>query len=659
MSIRFLRAKHVVVVAASLTAVLVLSLVGFLVGGTSVDRKALGIGSLKTLKVRYDQWQAAYARGGGADTLIVPLGSARMGARASNPGHGRATLDLRTGRLRVEVQGLPPGDALDVWLVHARPIGEQTFHAGTFAYESDRHVLDRRLDLGALPSFEIDRIAVTPRGTSPATALLAGSPSLFQRLYHRAGLRSNGGLYYAEERLGGGSTRGSASPFALLVPAPAYAVTPGPEELLAALIDEGERLFFEETFEGNGRTCGTCHRAEQNFALDPAFIATLPPNDPLFVAEFTPALAANFENPTLMREKGLILENVDGTDDLANKFTMRGVPHTLSMLTSTSSSFANPFGPPFDRTGWSGDGAPGAGTLRDFATGAVTQHFTKTLARNSDPNQGPVDFRLPTQDELNAMEAFQFSLGRFEDLDLDLLAPRLRSAVARQGLDLFRGVGQCNTCHLNAGATPNFAPGVNFNFDTGVESLSLQTVPRDGGLGKDFNASINAFGDGTFNTPPLVEAADTGPFFHNNAVDTIEEAVEFYTTAAFGNSPSGAFTGGAINLNTSQIQAVAAFLRVINADFNVDEAKKYELTALQTVSYSQASRLLRLAGHEIDDATRVLSERGLHPDAVIRLRTSKGLLDFAAATRFAVIRNSLINSAIAQQDVAKSLLIAP
>ena len=32
-------------------------------------------------------------------------------------------------------------------------------------------------------------------------------------------------------------------------------------------------------------------------------------------------------------------------------------------------------------------------------------------------------------------------------------------------------------------------------------------------------------GDGTFNTPPLVEAADTGPFFHNNSVSTIEGAV--------------------------------------------------------------------------------------------------------------------------------------
>jgi cytochrome c peroxidase len=652
MSIRFLRAKQVVVVAASVAAVLVISLVGFLAGGTSVDREAIGIGNLKTLTLRYEQWQAAYARAGGADTLIVPIGSARMGARVTSPSHGRATLNLRTGHLRVEVQGLSSGDALDAWLVHAHPTGNRTFHAGPLVYASDRHVLDRRLDPGALQGFEIDRIAVTPRGASPAAPLLAGSPTLFQRLYHRAGLRSNGGLHYAEVRLGGESSRTSASPFAVLVPTPAYATTPSPEALLAALIDEGERLFFEETFNGNGRTCGTCHRAERNFTIDAAFVATLPPHDPLFVAELNPDLAANFENPTLMREKGLILENVDGTDDLENKFTMRSVPHTLSLLTSTSST--NGFDAPFDRTGWSGDGAPSPGTLRDFARGAVTQHFTKTLNRTPS-----VDFRLPTEDELNAMEAFQFSLGRFEDPDLSQLGPRLRSDLARLGLDLFVGNGQCNTCHFNAGATASFSPGINRNFDTGVETLSLATVPRDGGLGTQFNAAINAFGDGTFNTPPLVEAADTGPFFHNNAVDTIEEAVAFYTTPAFGNSPSAAFTGGAIQLDESQIQAIAAFLRVINADFNVDQGKNYAGYAQQTQEFAKAARLLTLASIEVDDAIRVLSEVRLHPEAVIRLRVAKSLLDGAARTRLGALRNGLIAAAIAQQDVAKSLLIAP
>src|SRR5262249_46852883 len=106
---------------------------------------------------------------------------------------------------------------------------------------------------------------------------------------------------------------------------------PGPDE---DLVTRGEFIFFNETFAGNGRTCGTCHRAERYFTIDAPFIATLPPEDPLFVAERNPKLKQNFENPRLMRELGLIMENQDGFDDLAHKFNMRGVPHTLAQRTS-------------------------------------------------------------------------------------------------------------------------------------------------------------------------------------------------------------------------------------------------------------------------------------------------------------------------------------
>src|SRR3989441_3293622 len=163
-------------------------------------------------------------------------------------------------------------------------------------------------------------------------------------------------------------------------------------------VAKGREIFFNETFGGNGRTCGTCHPAENNFTLYAAFIATLPPDNPLFVAETNADLKFNFENPKLMREFGLILENLDGFEDLENKFVMRGVPHVLALRTSVASSQG-------DRTGWSGDGSPD-GTLRGFATGAVTQHFTKTLSRVRG-----VDFRLPTEAELDALEAFMLSLG--------------------------------------------------------------------------------------------------------------------------------------------------------------------------------------------------------------------------------------------------------
>jgi len=212
-----------------------------------------------------------------------------------------------------------------------------------------------------------------------------------------------------------------------------------PPDPQAELIAKGKEIFFNETFDGNGRTCGSCHPAENNFTLDPVFIATLPDDDPLFVAEFNPALKQNFENPALMRRLALIVENLDGFEDLADKFTLRGIPHLLGMRVSVDSAQ----GP---RTGWSGDGAPGDGSLRAFATGAVIQHFPKTL------NRVPgVDFRLPSAEELDALEAFQRSLGRQNDLQLPL---PLKNPSALRGQEIFNSPaqGKCFACHFNAGA---------------------------------------------------------------------------------------------------------------------------------------------------------------------------------------------------------------
>ncbi len=94
----------------------------------------------------------------------------------------------------------------------------------------------------------------------------------------------------------------------------------------------------------------------------------------------------------MIREFGLILENVDGFDDLENRFVVRGVPHMLAQRTS----IASPAGP---RTGWSGDGSPGDRSLRSLAIGAVIQHFTQSLNRIAG-----VDFRSPSDDELDGTE---------------------------------------------------------------------------------------------------------------------------------------------------------------------------------------------------------------------------------------------------------------
>jgi hypothetical protein len=234
------------------------------------------------------------------------------------------------------------------------------------------------------------------------------------------------------------------------------------------LVERGRQLFMNETFNGNGRTCATCHPPTNNLTIDPAFIATLPVDDPLFVSEFNPDLA-ELENSTMLRNHGLILENVDGLDKPG---VFRGVPHALGLRVSMT---VNPEGD--DRltrpdgstvvhaTGWSGDGAPGDGSLRSFAIGAVVQHFPKTL--NRVPGE---DFRLPTNAELDALEAFQMSLGRQAEIDLAPMS--FADPDVHAGKDLFEGVGVnrgCSFCHSNAGA--NDADGHNRNFATNAAML--------------------------------------------------------------------------------------------------------------------------------------------------------------------------------------------
>jgi cytochrome c peroxidase len=403
----------------------------------------------------------------------------------------------------------------------------------------------------------------------------------------------------------------------------------------------GAELFFRDDFGGNGRSCGSCHPADNDYTIDPGFIAQLPSSDPLFVAEQQPALAG-LERPDLMRDFGLILENVDGADDPTVKFTMRSVPHCLSL----SRSITPPVGtvaPPLERTGWSGDGAPNQGRLKDFQTGAIFQHYTKSLEREEG-----TDFIQATESELDALDAFMKTIGR--DNEVNLATVSLTDAGADAGRATFISpAARCNGCHNNAGA--NNSAGINRNFDTGVErvrlaELNTQGIPFDGGFGggglstfnfdSDGNGTLDSFGDGTFNTPPLIEAADTGPFFHTNAFETIEDAITFYTTSAFANSPAG-LAGVPVALTATDIANLGRFLRVLNASFNVQLAIERVNAVLPVIaadknqSRALQQELARLALVEVEDALTVLGQKtGLNTAVQADLTSAKGFLQTAS-----------------------------
>ena len=664
---------------------------------SSSELASTGFASVEVLESNYNAWEAQYVKEGGDRNWVIPIGWFKGLSTEHTYASGKATLNLIDGTVSVNVEGLPAAGDWDVWLIDngvgsvLPEAGENMLRLGALRREGKVAKLNADLGSRAFADFELDLIVVTKAGVSPMeNRTLVGTTTLFHRLY-RAKQRGEFGRLSDHPQTEVATSKQSLLARLLDAVAPTAEAQIGPQQGVNNLITRGRNSFFNNTFNGNGRTCGTCHREDENLTITPEFISNLPLNDPLFVAETQPALANNFENPTLMRKFGLILENVDGFDDLANKFVMRGVPHTLAMQSTTlrpRSDLVLSFGvdvtavPPNERTGWSGDGAPGTGTLREFIIGAITQHYPKTLARA--PGS---DFTLPTVAELDELEAFQKSTGRRADLVLTGTgALRLKDERAARGQVIFNtvgnfpilgifgsnaGAGKCFFCHNGGGAGDgvevsffNVPPNLtsNLNFNTGVENQPsrpqtlvspAQLIPRDGGFGQLLNGDgRGGRGDGTFNVPVLIEAADTPPFFHDNSVGTIEGAVEFYNSDSFNSSPAGGFTGG-IKLEATEVEAVAAFLRVINALENVRSARDLAVRARNSTNMAIVDELLKLAIAEAEDAHKVLNCANLHFSAQRNLVEAIAGFTVAKAIDNKLLRDVAIIAAIEDLDDAR------
>jgi hypothetical protein len=247
--------------------------------------------------------------------------------------------------------------------------------------------------------------------------------------------------------------------------------------------------------------------------------------------------------------RSLILENIDG-------FT---VPHTSNHVFRKSPNLDNAkLTSPFGLSGLVG----GAATLGDFATGAVKQHFPRTINRVSD-----VDFRLPTAAETAALDAFQQTRNVPADENFDLNRFATTSAQIA-GRATFFGSAKCSKCHsgtvlANTDGSISGKSG-NADFNTGVDAMPINTAID--------LLPMEVFGTREFNTPALFNVKNHAPLFHNGAVATVHQAVEFYTSSAFQSSPAAAQIGGLTFANGAEIDNIAAFLEGLTV-------RPYTLTA--------------------------------------------------------------------------------
>ncbi len=723
------------------------------------------------LRRAYREWVAVHERRGGDRRIQLQLG--RSGQVDHAPGRegnplGVAEVDLVEGAFEIEVRDLDAGFEYTAWVLDNQPgpgnsllpdRSDRYLELGSLAETAGVWRLQRSLGSEPFSDLSVDALLIARAGAHPADGVvMSGAPDLFQRIY--SATRSEASLAaseyveiaaWADERRDApGSWFGIATARAARKNPPQGIVVDA-DVLIDELVALGADVFINEDFEGNGRTCETCHDFLNNNTIDPPFIARLPDNDPLFIAEQIPGLASDGTNlgaldvPEILRATALIGISEDGVDKPS---VNRSVPH----LKGLRQTFGPPVGvfrdfsdanpapfplppagsdpavrmgltldnasvPPFDRGGFGGDLSfePELGLfgrIRDAVPGAVFLLFTKTLDR-----QIGVDFRLPTDLEADAVTAFYFTLGRSSDLELpiplsDPIAARGQLTFMNDGgatngrapgqaqviplLDEFGnpiGAGKCNVCHFNAGAlanpvafrdvervfaeqlgvAPDQAPRIglaNMNFETGAERLTSQPadivagskkardagfgrVPQGTSLGPDAapcRGGLGGFG-GTvvldfpgadppiragdcseaFSTQPLIEAADTPPFFHNNAVTTIETAVSFYNSDAFNGSQGarilGAITGtNGIRLEATDVQAIAGFLRAINALDNIAAATSL-LQATQGQSGAVFRQLVDGALAEIVDAIDILEGAFINPAASRRLRDARVALE--------------------------------
>ena len=561
------------------------------------------------------------------------------------PVSGQATIDFAAGLVTAHLHGPTGGTLFDLYFVKNRvghgtvkpEPGDRIFKVGRFAVDPrfgpNQHFLSATVGTAPFPepgvNFDLDLVVITLAGQDPTRNIVAvGARTLFEKRFFR-------------ERAGASLD-------------PVTGTLADDVETTDPLVRRGSQLFFSETFGGNGRTCGTCHRLEHNLTIDAAFVATLPADDPLFV------VPDGLEDRALLAQ-AMIRENVDGFEQPTVKFVERSVPHTLAMSTSlgevatgigmNNAPSTGVDGPPPDqRTGWSGDGAPGRGTLNEFAFGAIVQHFTRSLGRVPG-----TDFRLPTQAELDALEAFQ----RFSGRQRNVLTPALTfgDPAAQAGRDSAINEAQCVACHRDIVGDP----ATNFNFDTGVARVALPfasatNMPSDGGFGVARDGASARFGNGRFNVPPLFEAADTAPLFHNNAAATIEDAVAFYGSDEFLASPGSSFARP--SLDAESIANIAAFLRTINALTNIAEVRK-RVAYLASHATPGGTRILRVALADVEDAIRDLDAPALKAPAtagaLVALRTVEltlqNSLPFAAEAPEAPLVQALTWLDIARRDL--------
>ena len=297
--------------------------------------------------------------------------------------------------------------------------------------------------------------------------------------------------------------------------------------------DLGKRLFFDKRLSGDGLiSCASCHQPEHGFS---------------FNAPLAPAYTGSkgFRNvPSLINTSlkevwfhdGRIGTNLNDvtremiTEDWLMNMDMRLMQERLKQDPIYVAMFKA-----------AGYGEPSNGSVRK-----AIPEYLKTLTSNMSP----------------------YDKGEM-------------SALAQQGLGLFKGKGGCNACHNGPLLTDGKAynTGVRENLDIFLDTKRHETfiafnmfmgnenymnLKRDVGAHVQTHAADGS-DMGKFITPSLRELTQTAPYMHNGVLTTLKDVVAFYNQGG-GEDSNKDSRLKPLNLSTQEQDALVAFLESLSSE---------------------------------------------------------------------------------------------
>lgn len=306
----------------------------------------------------------------------------------------------------------------------------------------------------------------------------------------------------------------------------------------ASVRQEGARLFEKETFGGNGRTCSTCHRAEEGFSTTPAgaqkrFAAD--PKDPLFRPADSDDGAGNqytrlLAHATIRVEIPLKCPNIWLEDDPTAKSVIlnRGIPELLNT-------------PALDPMLMSDGRAP---DLEQQALAAVHDHVNPTVELNANDLQHVAKYEV-TEDFFSSDVLRSFSNGG----PVPELPPGKTPAEIR-GRRHYLPNRLCGTCHsgpmLNTTSEASIlGAGHRFNNTRTGELVPEQIINpflKWHVIQADRTHRVfQSFADPgrmlitckredltKFKIRSLWNVKHTAPYFHDNSAKTLEDVIAHY-----------------------------------------------------------------------------------------------------------------------------------